>query len=74
MVHYGYFDLVKNQIEFLESLDSWISVKRLPEGKNKVLVYSSQDDPYRIVPSDFVKQLSEVTHWMELPKPPKDEK
>lgn len=62
----------------------WISVKeRLPEKKQRVMVYTVQGT-YRIGVFSFVgdkgavwfkcdKSCITVTHWMPLPEPPKEE-
>lgn len=63
----------------------WISVKdRLPEPLVYVLVYIPDDVPYTIregflSPSGmwhaslYDRGHSEITHWMPLPKPPKED-
>lgn len=56
--------------------DVWISVKdRLPK-ECRCLVYSpiyneNSEMTMRIIDSQFVKLLTDATHWMPLPEPPK---
>ena len=58
----------------------WISVKeRLPERLQRALIYSSTQN--RIASGvytevGFITQvvMGEITHWMEIPQPPEEEK
>jgi hypothetical protein len=67
----------------------WISVKeRLPEEDQQVLVYS-EDYPMEVmwfrnnkfneyyedldIKKDYNFEIEEVTHWMPIPEPPKDQ-
>jgi len=61
-------------------MDNWISVKdRLPKIECEVLVYSKENliqiVSYNIRNDLFINYeliYDDVTHWMPLPKPPKD--
>ena len=67
-----------------QAASSWISVKdRLPEGGKCVLVYSQDggvaEGKYNARFKEWVQfrwsvtDLKNVTHWMPLPEPPKEE-
>lgn len=64
----------------------WISVEdRLPEPLEYVLVYMPGEKPFQTVREAYLGQSgrwfagfydrdqSEVTHWMPMPEPPKEE-
>lgn len=60
--------------ELEESIPRWISVKeRLPEDGKYVLAYSADDD-YMTVEARHKFDAFQITHWMPLPEPPKEEK
>ena len=51
----------------------WIPVtERLPEGGVYVLAYSADDD-YMCVEARHKFAAFQITHWMPLPEPPKEE-
>lgn len=65
-------------------MSNWISVKdRLPEPFISVLIYIPEDKPLPTVNEGFMSDdgtwmvlygyAVPVTHWMELPKPPKED-
>lgn len=65
-------------------MNEWISVKeRLPDHREEVLVFSPQYKEYMMghvfewegtVACEFEEyMLIKVTHWMPLPKPPREE-
>lgn len=67
--------------------NKWISVKdRLPKNEQDVLAYLNDGEETRIAPCNYyngvwfdsvmncVVVLQNVTHWMPLPEPPKEEK
>ena len=62
-------------LEQAASVSEWIKCsERLPA--ERCLAFTPSDHPeirYRIVPERILKALSEATHWMPLPKPPKQE-
>ena len=64
--------LIANGVTFAEY--KWISVKdRLPETEDVFLCWSRDlSDMMFCYTSDFEKM--EVTHWMSLPQPPKEDK
>lgn len=80
--------LAKGALAYIQQLEAqaprWISVKeRLPEKKQRVMVYTVQG-AYRIGVFSFVgdkgavwfkcdKSCITVTHWMPLPEPPEEE-
>ena len=52
----------------------WISVKeRLPQEHKMVLAYCADDDFYYISRMHKSFEDYEVTHWMPLPTPPKED-
>lgn len=68
------------------NVHSWISVdERLPEPFHSVLVHMPQETPCPTVhegyrtndgcwySAHFVREFDEVTHWMPLPEPPKED-
>lgn len=65
-------------------MNNWISVKdRLPEDCDKVLIYYGgnyligtfmNEDKGFDCGYDCFLLLNEVTHWQELPEPPKEDK
>ena len=75
MVDKAYYNKLKEQT-------TWISVKdRLPEMYVNVLVYTECKNTF-IVSMDYTEKWEDdygyyleenVTHWMPLPKPPKEE-
>ena len=62
-------------------VQEWISVKdMLPKEDNRVLVWLgirlydyTQIDTDRLLNGRFVRWGNDVTHWMPLPNPPKEE-
>ena len=77
---------VMSDIESIEAADvrpvnQWISVNdRLPENCIEVLVYDTDcgivigwyDKKDSVFVAEFINELDAVTHWMPLPKSPKD--
>ena len=61
-------------------MNEWISVKdRLPERNDRILAYTPLKPGYTElynVTRGFMAQLgkrSDITHWMPLPEPPKED-
>lgn len=75
---YRLFCAVREHIYTLMKNNEWISVKdRLPEEDVPVLVWELQGFAYVDVYKDGVWEvgtpnLAKFTHWMPLPKPPKE--
>ena len=55
--------------------DEWIKCSdRMPDVRCLAFTPSDHEEVrYRIVPERILKALSEATHWMPLPEPPKQE-
>lgn len=76
----GITDAFINGIEV--GKDAWISTKdRLPEVRKDVIIHHKEcgvfeafftDDGYWETDSGWWSRQKEVTHWMPLPKPPKE--
>ena len=73
---------LQRQINALKEKQRWIPVsERLPEKANRVFVYMKNN--YTIIATYFINShvwrddqgssTSNVTHWMTLPEPPKEE-
>lgn len=58
----------------VEPKRKWIPVtERLPENGKYVLAYSADYD-YTTVEARHKFEVFQITHWMPLPEPPKEEK
>lgn len=68
-------ETVTNLLEQIKDLSKprWIPVtERLPEAGVYVLAYSADDD-YMTVEARHKFEAFQITHWMPLPQPPKEE-
>ena len=76
----------RDEIQWLEKRMQWVSVEdRLPEPFVSVLVYMPEERPLPTVHEGFLaregmwyanhfdREPMEITHWMPLPEPPKEE-
>lgn len=76
---YDFEDLAEELIANGVTVQRWVPVtERLPEPLEYVLVYVSNRDYVEIAYMTIYKEWvgveikSQVTHWMQLPTPPKD--
>lgn len=80
---FGEVELVEYVPKYSEAVTKWTSVEeRLPEGGGSVLIYSPFGGVAEGTYSEHYKRWvqyrwsvfePEVTHWMPLPEPPKEE-
>lgn len=75
------YEAAKDEMNSSKKLDSWISVEeRLPEDEREVLVVYCGEGIKDVHMSWYEGDefgwatLGYVSHWMELPEPPKEEK
>jgi len=61
-------DVINNAIEALQS--PWISVEDDLPTEGRVILYTpTHTEPYRLVPWDMVRQMTDATHWQPITPP-----